>query len=155
VFRYTLRKSENEWAVLGEEVDFVTAYLRVESARFGDRLRVELAVDPAAARVPIPAMSLQPLIENAIKHGVSAMEGRGVVGLRADLDGDCVRVEVFDSGPGFPPGFTLAENGDGHGLRNVAERLRGYYGAGAQLTWQSNGDGTRVRMVLPKAGVAS
>jgi sensor histidine kinase YesM len=77
VFRYALRKSENEWAPLSEEVDFVSAYLRIEQVRFGERLRVEFDVDPEAADIPIPAMSIQPLIENAIKHGVSAVEGRG------------------------------------------------------------------------------
>jgi LytS/YehU family sensor histidine kinase len=154
VFRYTLSKSENEWAPLAEEVDFVMAYLRVEQARFGDRLRVELDVQPAAARVPIPAMSIQPLIENAIRHGISALEGPGTVGLRAAVNGQCVSVEVFDSGPGFPPGFRLDQNGDNHGLRNVADRLCGYYGDAARLSWDSGRDGTHVVMTIPKSGAA-
>ena len=149
VFRYTLRKSESEWARLSEEVDFVSAYLRIEQVRFGERLRVEFAVDPAAADVPIPAMSIQPLIENAIKHGVSAVEGRGTVGLRATLHGGLLAVEVSDSGPGFPAGFRLQGNGEGHGLRNVMERLRGYYGDAARLSWESGRDGTRVVLTLP------
>jgi hypothetical protein len=83
VFRYTLRKSEKEWARLDEEVEFAAAYLRVEQARFGERLRVEFQVDPSTDTIQVPAMSIQPLIENAVKHGVSAVEGRGTVGLRA------------------------------------------------------------------------
>jgi signal transduction histidine kinase len=147
VFRYTLRKSENEWAPLGEEVEFITAYLGIEQARFGRRLDVELEVDPAASRIMIPAMSIQPLVENAIRHGISAKEGRGTVRLRASLADGRLAVEVSDDGPGFPPGFSLEQRGEGHGLRNVAERLRGYYGDAARLTCASDG-GARVLMTL-------
>ena len=82
IFRYTLRKSEREWARLDEEAEFAAAYLRMEQARFGDRLQVELSVDPEAHRVSVPAMCVQPLIENAIRHGASTVEGRGFVRLR-------------------------------------------------------------------------
>jgi two-component sensor histidine kinase len=155
VFRYTLRKSENEWASLAEEVDFVAAYLRIEQARFGERLDVQLEVDPDAARIAIPAMSVQPLVENAIKHGLSAMEGPGIVRLRAGLDGEFLTVEVYDNGPGFPPDFSLEEYGDSHGLRNVAQRLRGYYGDSARLSWESGGSGTRVVLTLPRASAVA
>jgi len=149
VFRYTLRKSEHEWAPLAEEIDFVTAYLRIEQARFGDRLQVAFELDPAAANLPVPAMSVQPLVENAIKHGISAVEGPGTVGLRAAMDGGRLRLEVSDSGPGFPAGFSLENNGDGHGLRNVMERLRGYYGNAARLSWDNGNGATRVVLELP------
>jgi two-component sensor histidine kinase len=154
VFRYTLRKSEKEWVRLDEEIEFVSAYLRVEQARFGQRLRVELNVDPAAAAIPVPAMSIQPLVENAIKHGVSAIESRGVVGLRVMLKGEALWVEVFDNGPGFAPDFSMAAsvNGSappGYGLRNVIERLRGYYGDQARLHWENGRDGTRVVLEIP------
>jgi LytS/YehU family sensor histidine kinase len=151
VFRYTLSKSENEWSPLAEEVEFIAAYLRVEQARFGERLQVDYAVDPQAARIPIPAMCIQPLIENAVKHGVSAVSGRGIVGLRAVLDGALLSVEVSDSGPGIPPGFTLQTPGDGHGLRNVADRLHGYYGDSARLSWENGPHGTRVTLLLPRS----
>jgi two-component system LytT family sensor kinase len=155
VFRYTLHKSENEWASLTEEVDFVAAYLGIEQARFGERLHVELQVDPDAARIPIPAMSVQPLVENAINHGLSAMEGPGMVRLRAGLDGEFLTVEVYDNGPGFPPDFSLKEYGDSHGLRNVAQRLRGYYGDSARLSWESGENGTRVALTIPRTGAAA
>jgi two-component sensor histidine kinase len=154
IFRYTLRKSENEWAQLGEEIEFITAYLRIEQARFGERLQLEFDVDPAAARFPIPAMSIQPLIENAIKHGVSASEGRGTVGLRATLEDGRLSVEIFDNGPGFPPGFSLQERGESHGLRNVADRLRGYYGDSAWLSWESGSNRTRVVLTIPQSVVS-
>ena len=153
VFRYTLRKSAKEWVRLDEEVEFATAYLRVEQARFGARLRVEFDIDPAAAAIQIPAMSIQPLIENAIKHGVSAVEGTGAVSLSAQLDAGALAIEICDNGPGFPAGYSLSaaeSNGGGHGLRNVAERLRGYYGDAAQLSWQSGAAGTRVLLRIPR-----
>jgi len=151
VFRYTLRKSENEWSPLAEEVEFAASYLRIEQARFGRRLQVEFSVDPRAAQIPIPAMCIQPLIENAIKHGISAMAEGGAVGLRAILEGERLSVEVRDSGPGFPADFALDGPGEGHGLRNVAERLRGYYGDSARLSWESGPGGTRVVLAVPQA----
>lgn len=151
VFRYTLRKSEKEWVRLDEEVEFVTSYLRVEQARFGERLQMDLDIDPAAGAIPIPSMTIQPLIENAIKHGVSAVEGRGRIRLCAAIRGDLLCVEVFDNGPGFPPGFSLAgpETAQGHGLRNVFERLTGYYGDSAKLRWEHGDKGTRVSLTIP------
>ncbi|WP_321472589.1 histidine kinase [uncultured Paludibaculum sp.] len=155
VFRYTLRNSENEWSLVSEEVEFMTAYLRIEQARFGDRLRVVFEIDPAAARLSIPTMSVQPLIENAIKHGVFSKEGRGTVRLRATLEDDLLTLQVFDDGPGFPPGFALTTGGEGHGLRNVAERLQGYYGGSAALSWSSNEHGTAVVLTFPQDAVAA
>jgi len=154
VFRYTLRKSTHEWAPLAEEMEFVAAYLRIEQARFGERLKVELQIDPAACPIPIPAMSIQPLIENAIKHGISGRQD-GIVGLRAALDGELVSIEVFDNGPGFPPEFSLEDYGEGHGLRNVMERLRGYYGEAARLWWKCGPDGTVVGLTFPQCTLSS
>lgn len=144
VFRYTLRKSESEWVPLCEEVEFAAAYLRVEQARFGDRLDVSFDLDPAAAAVPVPAMCIQPLVENAIRHGAAATEGRGAVSLRTALEDGTVRIEVCDNGPGFPPGFSLDAAAETHGLCNVATRLRGYYGPSARLSWECGSSGTRV-----------
>jgi len=148
VFRYTLRKSESEWVGLDEEAEFVHAYLRVERARFGDRLWTQVCLDPAAAQVPIPAMCIQPLIENAVRHGASLASGRGLVELRASVEGQFLLVEVSDNGPGFPARFSLAGS-TGHGLRNVSERLAGYYGDLAQLRWGSSDGRTWVRLRIP------
>lgn len=150
VFRYTLREPEKEWVPLREEVEFVSAYLQVEQARFGERLQLALDVPPDAALVLIPAMSIQPLIENAVRHGVSAVESGGRVGLRAWLEDRLLVVEVSDNGPGFPPGFSLDAAHAGLGLRNVTERLRGYYGNAARLAWDCGPAGTRVRLSIPR-----
>jgi signal transduction histidine kinase len=148
VFRYTLRKSETEWVRLDEEVEFVGAYLCVEQARFGDRLRVIFNLDPQAGAVLVPAMCVQPLVENAVKHAASLAETGGVVRLSCRLEDEILRLEVSDNGPGFPAGFSLA-NSEGHGLRNVAERLRGYYGEAGQFGWESSPGATRVWLIMP------
>jgi K+-sensing histidine kinase KdpD len=144
VFRYTLRKSEREWARLDEEIEFVSSYLRIEQARFGDRLHVSIDIDPAVEHEQIPAMTVQPLVENAIKHGVSTVERRGEVRIQARCVSGRLVVEVEDNGPGF-----AASNGDGHGLHNIAERLRGYYGATARLQWENLAEGARVWFEIP------
>jgi signal transduction histidine kinase len=149
VFRYTLRKSETEWVRLEEEVEFITAYLRVEQARFGHRLRVEVDIDPEAATIPVPAMTIQALIENALKHGAANVPGPATVALRGRLEAGVLAIEVCDNGPGFPPGFTLS-GGGGHGLRNVAERIHGYYGDAARLEWNHDGAVTRVCLTIPR-----
>jgi hypothetical protein len=145
VFRYTLRKSEREWARLDEEIEFVSSYLQIEQARFGDRLHVSIEIDAAVRHEQIPAMTVQPLVENAIKHGVSVVERRGDIRIRAwDHDGRLM-IEVFDNGPGF-----ASSNGEGHGLRNIADRLRGYYGGAAALHWENLAEGARVWLEIPE-----
>jgi two-component system sensor histidine kinase YesM len=88
-------------------------------------------------------------VENAIKHGVSVLETAGRVSVHAALRDGALWIEVRDNGPGFPAGFSLAEPG-GHGLRNIAERVRGYYGDCAQLGWESRPAGTRVFLKMPQ-----
>ena len=154
VFRYTLRKSEKEWVRLDEELEFVAAYLRVEEARFGERLQVKVSVDAAATAIAVPAMSIQPLVENAIKHGTSTVEGQGRVELSVTLNAEALCIEVCDNGPGFPTGFSLAAPGSGHGLRNIAERLSGYYGDSARISWENQAEGTMVRLQIPRRSAA-
>jgi signal transduction histidine kinase len=146
VFRYTLRKSDKEWVRLDEEMEFVAAYLGIEHARFGERLTVEIAIGADTGAVPVPAMSIQPLVENAIKHGTSVVERPGRVRIAAAVVGGRLRIEVTDNGPGFRGGAT-----EGHGLRNVSERLAGYYGGRAGLGWENRDEGARVWIELPAA----
>jgi signal transduction histidine kinase len=128
VFRYTLRRSETEWTTLREEMEFVRAWLEVEQARFGNRLEVDLEVDVEAACVRLPAMVVQPLVENAIRHGAARQGEVCRIRLLARRRPDRVIVEVRDTGPGPEPGWR-----PGHGLENVWRRLEGYYGGSAQF----------------------
>ncbi len=162
VFRYTLRRSEAEWAVLEEEMEFVHAYLEVEQARFGPRLEFSLEVAEDVRAAPIPTMIVQTLVENAVKHGVAQLRGAGRVEVRAGREGERLVVEVADNGPGFREPVEAAaarepgENG-GFGLRSVRERLRGYFGEEAALSVRRDEASGRtvVSISLPIAGAAA
>ena len=134
VFRYTLRRSEREWTPLEEEIEFVKAYLEVEQARFGQRLQCRVTLDDAVKPATVPTMMVQTLVENAVKHGVAAVRGPGRVEVDAHLDGDRLRIQVADNGPGFPDNQPAAPSRDsGYGLKNIRERLRGYFADQAEL----------------------
>lgn len=146
VFRYALNRSQQEWVRLGEEVEFLRSYLAVEQARFGDRLAMEIRCDQSVESAQVPAMLIQPLVENAMKHGVAHVAAGARVALDVRGDGGALIVEVSDNGPGFPAGFAPPL---GHGLRNVADRLRGYFGDRATLQWENTPRGCRVRLQMP------
>jgi hypothetical protein len=134
VFRYTLRRSEAEWALLEDELEFCQSYLEVEQARFGDRLRVEIAADPDTLQVSIPTMIVQTLVENAVKHGVAQVRGTARLTVNARLHGERLRVEVADNGPGFAiPSPGRATEGEGFGLKSVRQRLEGHFGDRAAM----------------------
>ncbi len=138
VFRYALRGSNSEWAVLGDELEFVRAYLEVERARFGDRLRAEVRVADGAGQAVVPTMVVQTLVENAVKHGAASVVGPAVVEVDARRDGDRIIVSVIDNGPGFdqPPSsrHAASRREGGYGLANIRQRLEGYFGPSATLS---------------------
>ncbi len=148
VFRYTLRRSETDWVRLADELHFLEAYLAVEQTRFHGRLQTRVEADPRALSLPIPAMLLQPLVENAIKHGTARSLNKGRIHVEVTLSGPSLCIRVSDNGPGFPdlPGSPLDR---GYGLRNVAGRLRHHYGANGSLSWQNELQGTTVRIHMP------
>jgi len=148
VFRYTLQRSQSEWVEVREEVDFIRSYLAVEQARFRDRLQIEIGVDPAANSLLVPAMLIQPIIENAIKHGASQVSAIGRVALNVYLHSPLLCIQITDNGPGFPSAFTMEKSGSGHGLWNVAERLKGYYDQQGSLSWENKPDCTCVTLKL-------
>jgi two-component system LytT family sensor kinase len=127
-------------------VQIVRAYLEIEQLRLGDKLRTTIEIDRAAERALIPILSVQPLIENAVKHGVSA-RGEGAVALRARTRGGGVLVEVSDDGSGFRA--AKPASGGGVGLDNVRQRLRLCFGDDVRLEIDSNGSGTRVSFLIP------
>jgi LytS/YehU family sensor histidine kinase len=146
VFRYTLRGSRRETATLLDELQFVRAYVEIERTRMGERLRFEEQVDPATLTCRLPALLLQPLVENAVRHGAGARGEGGVVRLRAAARNGELVVEVEDDGPGFDPAAPAA---GGFGLHSVSERLR-MLGPGHAFEVESDpGRGTRVRLRLP------
>jgi two-component system LytT family sensor kinase len=146
-------RSENGPSTLGEELGVLRAYLEIEQARFEDRLSVEIDVPAALQGAQLPPLLVQPLVENAIKHGIAPFRRHGRLTLRARLDGkpDVLVITVEDSGPGLggvdePVGRRSA----GVGLRNVEERLARAYGDNASLRLTSSpGRGTIAELRLP------
>lgn len=118
---------------LGRELDFTRDYLSLQKHRFGDRLAFAFDVPDEARDALVPPMVLQPLVENAIEHGVLPASGRGTVEVRARLEGGGLALEVEDSGPGFPDG-DAPEGGEGVGLGNTRARLRHLFGEDGELS---------------------
>jgi two-component sensor histidine kinase len=147
VFRYALQGSERDHVALGAELDFVRDYLAIERTRFGDRLVVEESIATGIEAAPVPSLLLQPLVENAVRHGVSDRPGGGRVRIAARRDGDRLVLEVADDGPGMDGG--TASSGTGFGLHSVRERLRALGPPHALEIESRPGEGTRVRLVLP------
>ena len=133
---------------LEEELDMVRGYLAIEETRFADRLRAEVHATPEALRCRVPPLLLQPLVENAVRHGVSASSSAGRVEVRAVTEGGRLVVEVRDDGPGMDA--PTPSPGAGTGLPNTRERLSQLYGDGARLDVESAaGEGVTVRIVVP------
>lgn len=148
VFRHALSRANRSLISLDEEFAFLQTYLKIEHARFGDRLRVEFACDPRIGTMQIPSLLLQPLVENAIKHGLAATPGGGTVRIQAEDLGETLRLIVADNGGGW-----CNNTAEGHhmGLKNVSERLRLLYSHKAQLAIESApGQGTCITITLPK-----
>ena len=158
VFRYTLRRSDREWVTLEEELDAVRAYLDVEKERFGDRLVVRVTGAEEAAEVWIPAMLVQTLVENAVKHGAGVIRTQAVVEIEAGVSASGISVVVRDNGPGFPATNKrgLPAGNGGYGLRNIRERLQGHYGDAASLHIDRDGalGMTAVAIRLPRTAEA-
>ncbi len=156
--RYAFRR-ERPHVHLADELTYVEKYLRLEHARFGDRLRVRLEVAPEILQAVVPVLSLQPLVENAVRHGVEPRSGTAHVTIVGrDLGAD-VELRVSDDGPGMDgeaAGAALDGSRGGIGLPNVHSRLQATFGPGYGLEIESEpGAGTTVVMTLPKfrAGV--
>jgi hypothetical protein len=138
LFRYCLQR-DRTFLSLGEELEIVQAYLEIEGMRLGDRLTFEVTATPQAREVKIPALSIQPLVENAIKHGIAKRSADGRVEVRAATQNGILKIIVRDNGPGLSPNRSI--EGLGIGLENVRQRLRLCCAAGSDLTIESDAQG--------------
>ncbi len=137
-----------EFVSLDDEMEHVEQYLRFEHARFGERLRVAFDVDSRARLALVPVMSVQPLVENAIMHGLAPKGGGGTVRIVAHPDGDGIEIAVSDDGVGFVPGTPAKHNGIG--MDNVDQRLTKLFGPSSALRITSApGAGTTVAFHVP------
>ena len=150
LFRYSLAASERPDVTLGEEVASAELFLGIEQARYGDDLTVQVDVPDDLRPARMPSLVLQPLVENAVKHGVRKTGGRGTVSIVARREDDEVEVRVADTGPGFGTDDLEDVLGRGTGLTNVADRLRSALGLGASFGLaRDTGDGGTVVVRFP------
>lgn len=154
--RYSFRR-QGEFTTLAEELRSIHSYLELERSRFGDRLAVTLRIAPETLSTVIPFLSVQPIVENAVRHGLEPGERGGGIRIEARDDATHTEITVEDDGVGMDPEqlrALLNTDADGAhvGIRNVDTRLRQLYGPGGGLVVETNtGAGTLVRMRIPKS----
>jgi signal transduction histidine kinase len=151
LLRRVLRGPASDFVTLGEELDLIDSYLAIERARFEERLEVVIDVPTQLRTVRIPSLVLQPLVENAIKHGIAPCKTGGTVTIKACIDAArTLSVSVNDSGAGASASELSRGRERGVGLANVEQRLAGYYGKSASFSIESGiGKGTCVELRLP------
>jgi LytS/YehU family sensor histidine kinase len=132
LLRLTVDNAQTHEVTLAQEVEFLDAYLEIQRTRFQDRLQVEVAVGPGTAEARVPNLVLQPLVENAIRHGTASLGGLGKISVKSERRGARLRMEVHDNGPGPHPD-PRPRGRQGVGIRNTRERLERMYGPGGRL----------------------
>ena len=149
--RHSLYIDPVEGITLKEELDALNLYLRIEQARFGDRLSIHLDVSSDAEQLHVPSMILQPLVENAIKYAIAPCEEGGEIKISAGLYKDeMIAISVADNGPGFDENL-IDESSVGVGLRNTRERLNTFYRGNSRFLIDSNGkNGTKISIIVPR-----
>jgi len=131
--RASLPESRMQWASLGGEMDLIAAYLGLLKVRMGDRLQVRIEIDDALKSAQFAPMLIQPLVENAVQHGLEESIDGGTISLRAEQENSTLRVTVADTGKGF-----ASETSPGIGLANVRDRLAALYGQQGRLIITEN-----------------
>ena len=155
IFRYALR-SDRTLIPLSEEVQIIRAYLEIEQLRLGDKLRTQIELDERAGSAMIPVLSIQPLVENAIKHGISHRSGGGTVRVSALTGADGVHIEVSDDGAGFQACKDCMQvTGSGIGLDNVRQRLKLCFGESASIHTEFTERGSTVAFLVPASSLAT
>ena len=130
ILKCTLQRANPEKVPLSQELEIVANYLAIEQVRFADRLRVEIKVEPNALDSLVPCFLLQPIVENAIRHGIAHCENQGLVQASARREGDLLRLRVRDSGS---KSNGKSKSGNGIGLKNTRERLSHFYQDGFEM----------------------
>lgn len=146
LLRASLDTSDRSLIPLREELTMTESYIDIEKVRFGDKLGGSVNVPAALQEIKVPPMSVQALVENAVKHGVTPKLGGGEICVAASAEGDNLRIEVSDSGFGFD----LSMVPPGHGLDNLIERLNALFGDKARLNAFRRDGHSVVEMVLPR-----
>ena len=149
LFRSALTETGQQ-VTLGEEIELARRYLAIEQVRFGPRLKVHWDLDPAAAPALVPPLLLQPLVENAIRHGLEPRVEGGRIDVVARREGQTLRIDIADTGVGMAPDAQRTDTDGGFGLAQVRERMASLPGgAGSVQVSSQPGQGTTVRLTLP------
>lgn len=146
LLRASLDSSNQPLIPFEQELAMVESYLDIERVRFGDKLRGSIEVPLDLRNIKVPPMSVQALVENAVKHGITPQRGGGVVLVTASADNGDLRIEVRDSGPGFD----LVSIPEGRGLNNLVERLDALFGEKARLNVFRRDGQAVVEMLVPR-----
>jgi LytS/YehU family sensor histidine kinase len=154
LLRLTFDRSGAAGVPLKEELEFLQKYLEIEQIRFQDRLSVRFEIDPEALDVEVPRLILQPLVENAIKHGIGPRSGQGLVQVSARRSEENIWIEVRDNGVGLSKN-ARARFSSGVGLSNTRARLECIYGDGHRLEFAEGESGLAVQMMLPMKRIPS
>jgi two-component system LytT family sensor kinase len=143
-------RSQEQFVTLREELESIDEYLDIEVIRFGPRLGVHKDIAPETLDIIVPSMILQPLVENAIKHGLTRKVGAGHITLRSRRDADLLILDIEDDGLGISDERLQTAMSSGIGLSNVYERLRVIYGATARVVLRgSPGRGATAHLEIP------
>ncbi|HEV2914753.1 MAG TPA: histidine kinase [Pyrinomonadaceae bacterium] len=140
LLRVLIRKSERHEVTLGQELAFLKSYLEIEQTRFNDRLTVRLNVDPSALGARVPVLILQPIVENAIRHGIAPRAAAGLIEISAERFDAAVRLQVRDNGPGLQKDSDI-ESASRIGLSNTRTRLEQMYGAKHSFDLRNSDEG--------------
>ena len=147
MLRISLQKDKAQMVTLKEEVEFVETFLQIHKTLMGERLRVEMEIDPETRDALVPNMLLQPIVENAVEHGLAPLEAGGTVSISVRRQDEDLILEVSDNGQGFTA--SRAESG-GIGLSNTRARLANLYNGSHQISvLRTPGGGATVRIRLP------
>jgi LytS/YehU family sensor histidine kinase len=145
--RHTLDASRRDNATVGDELNIIADYLEILRLRMGERLWYVIEATDAVRALPLSPMLLQPLVENAIKHGLEPHIDGGQISLIATLRESALNIVIEDTGLGF--GVATGTAGSGSGLANIRARLKALYGDGAKLSIDQPKIGTRISLSIP------
>jgi LytS/YehU family sensor histidine kinase len=142
-FKYAINREQKQFNSLLEELNAIRTYLDIEKVRFGDRLSFEIDCPEELMNVQIPQLLIQPLVENAIKHGLSKITEKGLIRISVSREEKQLKIRIYDNGPAFPEGPLT-----GYGIQNTQERLSLLYVEKGSINWQ-NGEDKFIEVCLP------
>jgi len=155
--RLTLERSDEQTVTISEELEFLRYYLEIEQIRFSDRLTVEFAVEDETLAAEVPHLILQPLVENAVKHGIAPFAAAGQIRVSSQKIGETLLLRIENSGAKKTADSPASNNSSGTGLKNVRSRLTRIYGENFrfELAENAGGGGTTAYLEIPFAAEAN